>query len=80
MSRCAIGEKKLRKIQQLMPDGWVAKHALVRGGWTHGAAMVFAIGPAGEQLLGSVNYLRGEAFVLDEPPHAWTHSPIAKPG
>jgi hypothetical protein len=76
MSRCAIGPKKLRtKIQPLMPEGWTATHALVRGGWTHGAALVFATGPAGERVLGVVNYLKGERWEADDPPNTWRPLP-----
>lgn len=45
-----------------MPSGWIATRALVRGGWTHGCAMVFALSPVGERIVGFVNYLTGESF------------------
>ena len=62
MARCRLGDRKLKKVQALMPEGYTACFALVRGGQTHGYAVVHAISDTGEYLNGYVNYLTGEKW------------------
>lgn len=67
MSKCPLSLKTIRKkIQPLMPLGWTVNYALVRGGWTHGLAEVFAVGPEGERLVGKVNYITGKRFEVKD--------------
>ena len=56
MAKCALGPRKLRKIERL--TGRPVRQAFVRGGWEHGWALVFFVDTpdtAGEM----VNYHTG---------------------
>ena len=56
MARCALGPKKLRKIETL--TGFTPRKALVRGGYEHYWAMVFFDDSSSDHMW--VNYKTGE--------------------